>query len=259
MFRTRAPQHPAAASRGPGATAAATGRQFRAAGPAPATPASGEAEELAEWMRRASVVCRRAARGDLEARLLHIDVGGDLGELLHAINDLLDLADAFVREASTSLCYAGQEKHFRRVLLNGMRGAFRNASQQINQSAAKMEARTAALREAEAARAALAGDFQQAIDLVNALAETAAQIGDTSELISHIARHTNLVAINAMIETARVGEAGRGFGVVAAEVEKLARQTADATKAIHARLEAINSAAQQTQAALERIWATLRT
>ena len=51
-------------------------------------------ESYEGWIRTATEVCQRAAVGDLEPRILHIDAEGDLGELLHSINHMLDLTDA---------------------------------------------------------------------------------------------------------------------------------------------------------------------
>ncbi|MCB9858406.1 MAG: hypothetical protein H6818_22200 [Phycisphaerales bacterium] len=217
-----------------------------------------DVDELNAWIRQAAAVCRAGARGDLERRLLNINTTGDLGDLLHAINHLLDMTDAFVREATASLEYASDGKFFRRVLLEGMLGSFRRAASSINGATMGMDEQTQELRNAQKRREELQSEFEAALKIVGGLRETSKEIGDVMGVIKQIANQTNLLALNAGIEAARAGDAGRGFAVVATQVKSLATETAGATTKIQKQVEASQSATQEVVAALERIWGTIR-
>ncbi|MGV8996382.1 MAG: methyl-accepting chemotaxis protein [Parvibaculaceae bacterium] len=83
---------------------------------------------------RAAEVCNRAAKGDLEARILELPEPGPVGAIQKGINNTLDVADAFVREAAGSASYAAKGKYFRKILLKGLPGSFLNAAQTLNAS-----------------------------------------------------------------------------------------------------------------------------
>jgi len=88
---------------------------------------------------------------------------------------------------------------------------------------------------------------------IQALAETATRIGDVITLIQDIAEQTNLLALNATIEAARAGEAGKGFAVVASEVKNLASQTAKATEDIRTQIEDIQESSRDAVTAIQTI------
>jgi methyl-accepting chemotaxis protein len=89
------------------------------------------------------------------------------------------------------------------------------------------------------------------------LLQAAGRIGDVIKLITGIAEQTNLLALNATIEAARAGDAGKGFAVVAHEVKALAAQTAKATDEIGQHVGDIQTATQESVAAIKEIGATI--
>jgi methyl-accepting chemotaxis protein len=93
---------------------------------------------------------------------------------------------------------------------------------------------------------------------ITELSQAAQRIGDVVKLITEIAEQTNLLALNATIEAARAGEAGRGFAVVAQEVKALAAQTARATGDIGAQITSMQTATQDSVAAIKEINGTIR-
>jgi methyl-accepting chemotaxis protein len=85
------------------------------------------------------------------------------------------------------------------------------------------------------------------------LSDSAQKIGEVVKLIRAIAEQTNLLALNATIEAARAGEAGRGFAVVASEVKSLAVQTAKATEEIANHILAVQTSTTGAVEAIRRI------
>ncbi|WP_237153151.1 methyl-accepting chemotaxis protein [Oryzibacter oryziterrae] len=167
-------------------------------------------------------------------------------ELADAARELLETAEA-TTEKSVSVT-----------------GAAETASDNVQTVAAGAEELSASIREINSQvskSAAIAGEAAseaaQTEANVRALTASAASIGDVVNLIRAIAEQTNLLALNATIEAARAGEAGRGFAVVASEVKQLASQTAKATDEIGAKIGEIQTATNETVAAIGRITNTI--
>lgn len=100
-------------------------------------------------------------------------------------------------------------------------------------------------------------EAQNSTQIVTSLAEAASEIENVVKLISDIAEQTNLLALNATIEAARAGEAGKGFAVVASEVKSLATQTSKATDEIGQRISRVQASTGEAVEAIQLISDTI--
>jgi methyl-accepting chemotaxis protein len=128
------------------------------------------------------------------------------------------------------------------------------AGEELAQTIAEVEAH--AVESSRLAEAAV-GTMRQTNATIDELAVVTREISEVIELINRIAAQTNLLALNATIEASHAGEAGRGFAVVAQEVKSLAGQTANATRDIAKRIEAIQSVTRRSVAAIQAISHTI--
>jgi len=94
--------------------------------------------------------------------------------------------------------------------------------------------------------------IQETSKRIKRLGESSQEIGEITELISDITEQTNVLALNAAIQAASAGEAGRGFSVVAEEVQRLAERSAEAAKQIGALVRTIQTDTHDAVAAMEK-------
>jgi methyl-accepting chemotaxis protein len=179
-----------------------------------------ELDSLRRGMAHIVVVCERAAEGDLEPRVLGIDRHGPLGGLAAGVNRLLDLTDAFVREARASLQHASEEKYWRRVLERGLPGTYRGAARLINQATEQMADKTELIKQAESSRLRLADEFEAAVKVVvDNVAAAATEARATAESLTGTADHTTT---RSTIVAAAAEETSRSMDAVAAASEEIA-------------------------------------
>ncbi len=133
-----------------------------------------ELERYRHWIKKLADVCEAASQGDLEARLLHVDVDGDLERTIRSINGLLDYTDAFVRESKASLTASANGKFFRKVLLKGMCGSFKQASEVINSAGDKMKHQAEEIEQAGIKRLDMADAFEKEVQGISTIVSAAA-------------------------------------------------------------------------------------
>ncbi len=170
---------------------------------------------------------------------------------------------ASVETSSTALLHAS-EAQLQEIRATGqavldMAGRINVVSGQAQQSAevARRSLRTAesglnAVHSAMGGMSAIRNQIRETAKRIKRLGESSQEIGEITALISGITEQTNVLALNASIQAASAGEAGRGFSLVAEEVQRLAERSGDAARQIAALVDAIQIDTQDAITAMER-------
>ena len=203
-----------------------------------------EAKELIEEQRaQREQEAMRLTEEDAEKRRqlatdFQTDIGGMVNQIAQAARSLSETSNTLVHQAT-----GGQD-------------GLATVTNATNEAAGNVQSVAASAEELAASVAEIAGQVANANatadNAVTRSRETNQQVADLSKeadnigtvvsLIQDIAEQTNLLALNATIEAARAGEAGKGFAVVASEVKSLANQSAQAAEDIYSRISSMQQA-----------------
>ncbi|MEP6655979.1 MAG: methyl-accepting chemotaxis protein, partial [Betaproteobacteria bacterium] len=190
----------------------------------------------------------------------------ELRTLVKGINSATDEVTRATQDAqavSNRLSEASQRQYREIQQASGSVLQMAQSISEVSQSAVQsarvaQQSLTAAETGAQSVQNQIAGmndirsQIQDTSKRIKRLGESSLEIGEIVELISDITEQTNVLALNAAIQAASAGEAGRGFTVVAEEVQRLAERSAEATKQIEAIVKTIQADTQDAVAAMEK-------
>jgi methyl-accepting chemotaxis protein len=199
-------------------------------------------DEVARYraaLSQVAAICREAALGNLEPRLPHLGLDGEVEETRLGINRLLDLTDAFLREAGAASVSASEKKFYRRFLLRGMRGAFREGAFKINTATGMLQRYSGKL----------ADNFEQAIKgVAQHVAAASTQLQATS---GELSRNTEDAASRSGSVARATTDASNNMTSIASATEQMSatvveieRQVSETTAAARAAVAEVDRAAQ---------------
>jgi methyl-accepting chemotaxis protein len=152
---------------------------------------------VARVLAQARRLCAAVALGDFETRLSVVAEGGATGAFLEEMNDMADVVDAFIREATASLDAMRKNNYFRRILPDGLKGALLHSASAINEAADAIESRVSA--------------FDTSTE------DFSAQIGRIVEQLAASSRDIGGLAHSLAEGSYATGTDARGLGVAAGE------------------------------------------
>ncbi|OMG53076.1 chemotaxis protein [Azonexus hydrophilus] len=159
---------------------------------------------------------------------------------------------AAAERQSSEIQEAGQSALAMARSMNEVSGNATQSAQVANQSLMAAEKGTLAVQDSIKGMNEIRNQIQETSKRIKRLGESSQEIGEIVELISDITEQTNVLALNAAIQAASAGDAGRGFTVVAEEVQRLAERSGEATKQIAAIVKTIQTDTQDAVSAMEQ-------
>ncbi|MFZ6848560.1 methyl-accepting chemotaxis protein [Undibacterium sp. RuRC25W] len=176
-------------------------------------------------------------------------------QVTSASNEAQDISNNLLQaseQQSREITDAGQVVLTMAAEITDVSRSANESAEVARQSVAAAEQGAHAVEDAIKGMNEIREQIQETSKRIKRLGESSQEIGEITELISDITEQTNVLALNAAIQAASAGEAGRGFSVVAEEVQRLAERSAEATKQIGALVRTIQTDTHDAVAAMEK-------
>ncbi len=206
-------------------------------------------------------IVKKVCAGDFEVRIININPSDENAELFHAINDLIDRFDAYIRESVACLDHVNGNNFYRKIIETSMQGSFLTASQSANSALDYM-------REKQEGFVKVANDFENTVgSFVSTVASASTQLStssqgmhriavDTSTKADAVAKSANDTSDDLQTMTIAVGELTTSAKTIQSDVESVVNAAQEAKQEIGAVEKSVNSLGEvvgQIEDALEMI------
>ncbi|ACG76859.1 methyl accepting chemotaxis protein [Phenylobacterium zucineum HLK1] len=221
------------------------------------TSSAADAPSCAACFEAIGRVLQQAARGDLEGRVSPLPEDAEAREVAEALNALLDLTDAYVRESRAALQHVAEGVYYRRVMEQGLLGSFGQAAGVINQAMKAMGDKVAGVEALRGSLLQIADEVASSAGAVETsaqgLAELVGRVRQSAAAIDGSARNTNENVSGVVAATEQLSASISGVGSLAGSTSQVSRDVVDRARTTAQAMVELQDASEQINAVVALI------